>query len=317
MQKNINYYQILNIKPTAKDSEIKKAYLRLAQKYHPDKNRGNKLAEKKFKQINQAYQTLKNPAKRRKIDTLLNQSSIAPSLRSSPPVKKETPNPFTQIKKKFQKEKIVEKGLDLKVDFSITLEELCQKKACHLNYLQPFLQKKRKVSLLVQIPPKAFSGTKLLFKGKGGAQGQKVFGNLYVQLYLKPHTLLTIKNQDVYLELPVTFPDALSGKKIEIPTPYGEVCLKIPKETKEGDVLKLAKMGLPETSHSPQGDMFVNIIVDYPVGEKIKTYNKLKTLSLKELPAFLEKYKISQKQYPLVNKYLVAYKDLRKDLYTK
>ena len=313
MQK-INYYQILNVKSTAEESEIKKAYLKLAQKYHPDKNSGNKLAEKKFKQINRAYQILKNPDKRKKLDILLNQSSAPTSLRSSPPVKKETPDSFFQIKKTVKKQKIKEQALDLKIDFPITLEELCQKKTCRLTYLQPFLQKERKVPLLVQIPPKTFSGTKLLFKNKGGAQGGKEFGNLYIQLHLKIHPLFKIKNQDVHLKLPIMFPDSILGKKLEIPTPYGKVYLKIPKETKEGDVLKLAKMGLPETNRSLQGDMFVHIIVDYPGGEKIKIYNKLKTLSLKELPAFLEKHKASQNQYPLVTEYLLAYKDLKREL---
>ena len=305
MRKKINYYKVLNLKQDVKEQEIKKAYLLLAQKYHPDKHRGNKLAEKKFKQINEAYQILKDSDRRYKLDVALSKSASSPSSSTKSQTQRtSSPN----LKEIFILE---EKKIDLNISFPVSIEDLCQHRSCSLNYLQPYSGIKRKETLSIQIPPSSYNRAKLLFKNKGGAQGRKFFGNLYVQIDLKSHPLFKITGQNIYLDLPIIFVDALLGKKLKIPTPYGEVLLQIPKKSKEGDVLKLAKMGLPKAKEIPQGDMFVKILVDHPKGEKIKIHNKIKMLPKKEIPDFLSRYKKIKGAYPRVNNYESLYTQLK------
>lgn len=304
MKKIVNCYHILSVDSSTPDSEIKKAYLNLARKYHPDKNRGNKLAEKKFSQINDAYQILKDPKKRKKLDLSLEVVASTPSLhtfKSKPPAAKKKAPPLQ------------EKKLDLEIEFPISIEDLCQKRTCLLSYFQPHAGTKRKMSLEVQIPPSASQGTRLLFKNKGGTQGRKSFGDLYIKLKIKSHTLFKIKDQNIYFDLPVAFVDALIGKELKIPTPYGEALLKIPKNTKKGTLLKLNGMGLPKTDRLPQGSLFVKILLDYPTEEKIKISNALKNLTGRSLEAFLMKYKNKRYIYPKQNAYNIIYRNLKNE----
>ena len=314
MQKTINYYRILNVKISAKDKEIREAFLELAQKYHPDKNKGNKLAEKKFKQINEAYQFLKDSIKRKKLDMALEKQVAIDKGRQDFVAKRDvSSSSFLKRPDKTVNKKIIEKKLDIVIPFQISLEDLCQNRSKQLIYSQPFLQGKRKASLSVQIPTGAIAGTRLLFKKQGGASGEKEFGDLYIELNLKPHPLFRLKKQDVHLNLPITFGDALLGIKLIIPTAYGDVHLKIPKQTESGDILKLNGMGLPETKNLPKGSMFVKVIIDYPKGERIKIYNKLKTLSLKDLPLFLKRYKNNGSFYPKIVEYQSIYNKLKQE----
>ncbi|MCY4513513.1 MAG: DnaJ domain-containing protein [Bdellovibrionales bacterium] len=305
MKSNVNYYRILNISPKANGGEIKKTYLRLARKYHPDKNKGNKLAERKFKQINEAYQILKDPQARELFDSKLKQKMSPPrqdtitvttpdSFRSTPPKPRKSPH---SVQKK-------EAPLDLETTLIVSLETICQNRSCVINYLKPENGKETKSSFSIRIPRGTQSGDWLLFKNKGGATGKKVFGDLYVKVQFKPHSLFTVKDWDVYLVCPVPFPDVFLRKKVIIPTlSKQEVQLKIPAGVSNETRLKLTNLGLPKKHSKEYGNMFVSILTDYPPNKKQKIQKEIAVLKGEDLKAYLKRQDVKKLHYSKVEKY--------------
>ena len=313
MKLNINYYRILNISPDAGDREIRQTYLRLARKYHPDKNKGNKLAERKFKQINEAYQALKDPQFRRQFDSKLKQRMDPPrqdtitlpdSFKSTPP-KPRKPSASAQDK---------ELPLDLEATLTVSLETICQNRSCVIKYLKPENGKQTKSSFSIRIPRGVQSGDWLLFKNKGGAQGIKVFGDLYVEVQFKTHSLFTVKGWDVYLNYPTPFFTMLLERKTIIPTLYKQdVQLTIPSRISNKTRLRLKGLGLPKKTKKEQGDMFVKIFIDYPSHQKQKIQRKMATLKGNDLKAYLKEQSEKNLHYSKVKEYKKAVKKLYRE----
>ena len=313
MKLNINYYRVLNISPEAGGREIRQTYLRLARKYHPDKNKGNKLAERKFKQINEAYQALKDPQSRKQFDSQLKQRMEPPrqdtitlpdSFKSTPP-KTRTPPAPSQNK---------ETPLDLETTLTVPLETICQNRSCVIKYLKPENGKQIQSSFSVRIPRGAQSGDWLLFKNKGGAAGIKVFGDLYVEVRFKAHSLFTVKGWDVHLNYPVPFPDVFLGKKTIIPTlSKQDVQLTIPSGISNKTRLRLKDFGLPKKTKKEQGDLLVKILIDYPVHQKQKIQRKMAALTENDLKTYLQEQKEKNLHYPTVQEYKKALKKLYRE----
>ena len=164
----INYYLLLNVSSASKPEDIKKAYFKLARIYHPDKNRGSRLAEKKFQQINRAWEVLRDPRKRTLFDLKL---------------KAQEKSKQALNKRRLSQENIrVEKRIDLEVSIRVSLEEACQSLYRKINYLKPVNGVNKKSSFEFQIPLGVKEETRLYFKGRGGAEGLEEFGDLYVKI---------------------------------------------------------------------------------------------------------------------------------------
>ena len=275
-----NYYFLLHLSPTASSEDITLAFRKLAQKYHPDKNSGNKLAEKKFKQINEAYQILKDPLKRKQFDDQLK----AHSPPSSPPSSYKK----ADVLHKEVKDSPSEKALDLEVALNVSLEQVCQRQTCVLNYLKPENGKQKKTSFSIELPPGVRSGDFLRFKKRGGAQGSKLVGDLYVKVIFKEHPLFKWKGRDIHLDFPLRFTEALQGKKVRVPTPLTPVFVDIPSHTLKEEVLRLKNQGLPKSQEGERGDMFVRLIIDYPTGQKSQILKTLQKIDKKDWPRFFK-----------------------------
>ena len=262
--KPLNGYFILKVPPEASLKEIKTAYLKLVTLYHPDKHRGNKLAEKKFQQINQAWEILKDPTKRRLLDERLK------SLKQNTPQRS-----FSVLK---------EKPIDLALSLKITLEELCGGGEKTLSYLKPVAGKKIKSHLTFKIPQNFKQGSRLRFKGQGGAEGKASFGDLYVSLNLKPHKLFKpVKNSwDLLLNYPLPFTLAFTAQKLEIPSPFGFLTVDIKPPLKDKQLLKLKNQGLYKNSKNQRGDFFVQILIEYPLNPGFKPEFKKQESKIKK-----------------------------------
>lgn len=313
MKSKINPYLILNISAEADNNEIKKSFLSLAHKYHPDKNKGNKLAERRFKQINEAYQLLSDPEKRKSFDKTLAEKKAATI--SSP-----TTPPSTQPKSSFPESLFSrsrkENPIDLSIAFSVSLEEICRSKPLNLNYLRPLNGRKKKTAISLQLPKGLSSGTKLMFKGKGGGNGKKNFGDLYIKINFKPHKLFKLNGKDIYLDLPLNFLDALVLKETKVPTIYGQALLKIPDKITVNSLLRLKNMGLPKNQSGESGDMFIKPIVEFPKGKEKeikKEFVNLKNLSKSKLRELYKTYENQEKFFPKATRYKSLFLSLLKE----
>ena len=299
----VNYYRVLDISPSADEKEIKQTYLRLARKYHPDKNKGNKLAEEKFKQINGAYQALKDPKIRRALSAKLKRKKVRPIRRPAPVSPDSFSGPHSLKPTSFNPGLKTEQPLDLETTLTVSLEAVCQNRPCVINYLKPENGKQKKSSFFIQIPGGVRSGDCLLFENRGGG-GKKIFGDLYVEVKFKPHNLFTAKGWNVHFDFPVPFPDVFLGKTAVIPTLLKEdVQLKIPAGTSHEAELKVKNFGLPKKKKGERGDMLVRILIDYPTGCKQKIHEKLSTLKGESLQRYLKHQAILPLHYPKVEEY--------------
>ena len=307
-KKQINFYFILNVSPQAKDQEIKKAYLKLARIYHPDKNRGNKLAEKKFQQINEAWQVLKDPQKKLWFD-----ESLKKFQKPTPSLNKGINQTVAMQEKPAKKQ---EKPIDLEVSLKISLEDLCQSLSKTVHYFKPVCGAKIKSSLAIQIPAGVKQGTSLRFKSKGGAEGNKKFGDLYIKIQIKPHKIFQlVKNsEDLILERPISFVEAITGQKLEIPSPHGFLVLNLNPPVKHKQLLKIKGHGLPKNLKEGKGDLFVKIFIDYPLKDSIKIQKQMERLSFNQQKIYVKKFKHSSFVYPRVLKFQKKMQELKKTI---
>lgn len=310
MKSQINYYLTLKVSSNASDAEIKQAFLNLAKRYHPDKNTGNPLAEKKFKQINLAYQFLKDPQQRKVLDANLIehqqkinqnkqehleqqfqkklQKQLNEKLSSVQQAGNNAEATSSQIKNWFSRSSRTEEPIDMEISLPLTLKELCSQSVKTVRYVRPHAGMRKQASFTLQVPSGIKNGIKLKFKNKGGANGKKEFGDLLVKIEIQAHPLFKINQQDVHLHLPISFMDSFLGRSIKVPSLYGMIELIITPQTKNKHLYRLRNLGLPKKD-KVKGDMFIEILVDWPQGEKIKIENEMKQLSLKQKTLYIQK----------------------------
>lgn len=296
-----NFYFVLNVSPQADSKEIKRAYLKLAKTYHPDKNHGNKLAEKKFQQINTAWQVLKDPKKRQLFDKNL----------QSAKKKKQAPSPAPTAPAPSVRK---EKAIDLEIPLKVSLEELCQSRSKTIHYFKPVNGTKIKSSFTLQVPLGAWQGHRLRFKHKGGAEGKKTFGDLYVQIQIKPHKIfnLTKNSKDLILEYPISFISAIEGQKLDVPSPYGFLTMDLSPPLRDKQLLKIKGYGLPKKLKEGKGDLFVQILIDYPLKEGVKIQKQMKSMSFDQKKNYVKKIKGSTFIYPKVLKFQKTIQELKR-----
>ena len=282
-----DYYEILGVKRDASDDEIKKAYRKLAQKYHPDVTK-DPAGEEKFKEVAEAYEALKSPEKRAAYDQL---GRHRPGEDFRPPP--DWGARYAQEGFSFDDIDLEDlfaglgagrrggggatfrmPGQDYEVTAAIALEEAYRGTEIELSLSVPEIDEKGQVrrvprTLRMRIPKGATDGQRLRLTGQGGkGMNGGRDGDLYVTVRLRPHRLYRVSGHDLYLDLPVAPWEAVLGASVEVPTPAGAVALKIPPGTRAGQQLRLAGRGLPRASGEAGALYAVVQIVVPPASER-------------------------------------------------
>jgi curved DNA-binding protein len=277
-----NYYGILGVERNASEEAIKKAYRKLARQYHPDVSK-HADAEEKFKEISEAYQTLKDADKRAAYDQL---GHYQPGQDFRPGTDWQKQYADTQFtfedidladlfaglrggQRAARGAKIPMPGQDYEVSVHLTVEEAYRGSEVNLDLSLPEydangVPHRVPHTFTARIPKGATEGQRLRLPGKGGkgfSGGRD--GDLYLNIVLHPHALYRVSGHDLYLDLPLTPWEAVLGTSVELPTPGGSVALKVPAGTRAGQQLRLTKRGLPKPGGG-EGDLYAIVEIAVP-----------------------------------------------------
>jgi curved DNA-binding protein len=292
--KYTDYYAALGVERGASAEEIKKAYRRLAQKYHPDVSKEPE-AEARFKEIAEAYQTLKDPEKRRAYDELGTRPQ-GEEFRPPPDWARQHAGgdgqfsfedmDFADLFARFGARggrgggpfggaDLRMPGQDFEVPVEISVEDAFNGATLDLQLSMPEYDDHGRVrrvphKVKARIPPGAVDGQRLRLPAKGGkGHGGGRDGDLYLDITLKPHPLYRPSGHDLYIDLPLAPWEAALGASVEVPTLAGAVNLKIRPGTSSGQKLRLAGRGLPRPQGSDKGsgnagDLFAVVQIMVP-----------------------------------------------------
>ncbi|WBW99787.1 molecular chaperone DnaJ [Oceanirhabdus sp. W0125-5] len=345
------YYKVLGVEKDASEADIKRAFKKLALKYHPDRNPDDKEAEEKFKEINEAYQVLSDPEKRSKFDKygtvdfdggfggfggggfdFGDLGDIFGDIfggrggfggRSNPNAPRKGADIETRINLTFE-----EAVFGVEKDITINKHENCD--TCNGSGATPgtsaktcdvcggsgvVMQRantafgsfstqttcskchgkgkiiespcvkchgsgkvKKKKTISVKIPAGVDTGNVMPLRGQGepGTNGGPN-GDLYVNIRVAPSKVFDRKGYDIHIEEHISFPKAVLGVSLDVPTVDGDVTYNVPAGTQSGTVFRLRGKGVPVVNGRGRGDQFVKIIVDVPkkLNEKQKEALKM------------------------------------------
>jgi curved DNA-binding protein len=290
-----DYYKILGVARDAGADDIKKAYRKLARKYHPDVSK-EPNAEERFKEMAEAYETLKDPEKRAAFDQL---GSHAAGQEFRPPPdwgqQFASGSPFGQGgQHAFDDIDLADllagltggragrqgggrargrqgpvPGPDYEAMVRITLEQAFRGTEIELDlsipeYDENGLAHRVPHRVKVRVPKGVTDGQKLRVPGKGGngMQGARA-GDLYLDIQVQTHALFRTSGHDLYVDLPLAPWEAVLGTSVELPTPAGAVALKVPAGTRAGQQLRLGGRGLSRPGEK-SGDLFAIVVIVVP-----------------------------------------------------
>ncbi len=267
-----NYYDILGVPRNSSDKEMRQAYRRLARKYHPDVNPGDKTAEARFKEANEAYEVLSDPGTRRKYDQFGGNWKYADRFSKAS---------STQGSHRWPSGDEVDLSGGL-FDFEdsilggfFTRDLFGSRRRRTIEYQveatleEAFAGTTRTVEvggrqnprrLEVKIPAGVDNGSRVLVTGGEGEQ-------IILVVSVKPHPGFRRKGQDLYTEVSVPLYEAMLGGEVAVPTLKGRVMLKMPPETQNGASFRLSRKGMPRLgSQDRRGDLYVSVRVVLPKG---------------------------------------------------
>ncbi|HOJ11212.1 MAG TPA: molecular chaperone DnaJ [Clostridiales bacterium] len=339
-----DYYEILNVDKNASDDEIKKAFRKLAKKYHPDVNQGNSEAEGKFKEVNEAYEVLGDPQKRAKYDrfghsafeqggfdggfggfegfggfndifeTFFDGAFGGSGFSSRSSRSRKSPQRGADLKYRIEVT-FEEAAFGTEKEISVTRTEICDNcegsgakpgtgletcKHCngtgqiqykHNTPLGSFMSIKtcdvcrgegkivtdpcdtcggngrvrKNVKMSVNIPAGINNGQTISLRGEGepGYKGGPA-GDLYIDIFVKPHPIFQRQGNDIMCEIPVTFVQSALGAEIDVPTLEGTLKYNIPEGTQTGSVFKIKGKGIPNIRGIGRGDLFIKVNIEIP-----------------------------------------------------
>ncbi len=273
-----NYYEILELTPTASFDEIKKSFRKLALKYHPDKNPGDVASENKFKEINAAYSVLSDPFRKSDYDRV----HFPPKPASKTPTKQSS----KQHTRAATKSPTITVGKNLLYHLNLTLEEAFSGALKTISYVRTVNGVKTTSHLDVTIPAGIRDSKKLRVRGAGESlSAQQRAGDLVVHIHILPHKYYILEGDDILLKMPVSWIDFLLKEPVVIPTLHGPIPLPIPKEDEFGVAgSKLEGRGFPVDEKSRHfGDQYIRFIVDVPTSLNENLKEKLRALK-KDMP---------------------------------
>ncbi|MFP6572062.1 MAG: J domain-containing protein [Vicinamibacterales bacterium] len=291
-----DYYRTLSVSKTATAGDIKKAFRKLARKYHPDVNPSDPSAERRFKEVNEAHEVIGNPDTRQKYDELganwkhyeraqaAGQNPFGGRGRS---MSEEDihqvfgGDPFSDFFQNFfggdgrqsrpSPNRRAESAQNLEHELTITLEQAFLGVTQRLSIRDGGNSR----SIDVRIPAGVSDGSRVRVAGKGARSGDhRKHQDLYLRIKLGPHALFTRKGRDLYLNRDVTLSTALLGGTIDVTTLSGEtIQLKIPSTTQPGQVFRIKEHGMPSLqTRTRRGNLYVTADVQLP--SKLNTKEK-------------------------------------------
>ena len=317
MPQNKTFYDVLGVQRNASDDDIKKAFRKLAVKYHPD--RGGD--EQKFKEISEAYDTLSNPDKRKEYDMMLQFGGIPGQGRPGGGAYTYTggaggASPWGDIFDSIFRGEGVggsewaqnfggfggqnraqrpRKGSDLSLAVDVSAEDAFRGVTHKVTYRIPSTGEQQ--SITVSVPAGAVDGGKLRYKRRGeyGVNGGER-GDLVVTTRVAEHPLFKRKGADVTMELPVSIYEAALGCTVDVPTPGGETLrLKVPAGTQTGKTFRFKEKGAPDVKHRGRtGALLVKIAVQVPTklteGEQVEL-EKLRAADTRDYREKVNRYR--------------------------
>ena len=296
-----DYYKTLGVDRKATQDEIKRAYRKLARKYHPDVSK-EADAELKFKDLGEAYEVLKDPEKRVAYDQLGSNWSSQQGFRPPPdwgagfefhgaPQGAGRQHDFSDFfESLFGQARgpgggsrgFHMQGEDHHAKVLIDLEDSFHGASRSISLQMPEVRPdghvaSRTRTLKVSIPKGVRQGQQIRLGGQGAkGQGSGKAGDLYLEIEFRPHRFYRVEGADVYLELPVAPWEAALGASVKVPTPSGAIDLKIPANSKAGKKLRLKGRGIPAKT---PGDLYVVLQIVLPPADDEKSremYNRMK-----------------------------------------
>ena len=290
-----DYYTTLGVSREATPEEIKKAFRKLARQFHPDTATDKSAAEEKFKEINEAYEVLGDPEKRKKYDTLgagWQDAGNAPPPGWTGGAEGDAGSDYhfggTGFSDFFEQyfsggsrygfppgydegaaggRARSRRGHDIEGDILVTLEEAMHGtlRSISLRSVNRQTGAVETQTFQVRVPPGAIDGRRIRVPGHGDpGQGGGAAGDLYLRVRHAAHPDFTTREADIYHEIDVAPWEAVLGAEIVVPTLDGSIKLKVPAGTEGGQKLRVRARGLPKGKTGERGDFFVSIHVVLP-----------------------------------------------------
>jgi curved DNA-binding protein len=311
-----DYYAILGVPRNASEDEIKKAFRKLARQYHPDVAKDKKGAEAKFKEINEAYEVLGDPANRQKYDRLGVDWDKAAAAGPSYDFSRETngePNvefhfdgtgfsdffeelfgrrsqfgtSFRTGGRRSATEERTARGYDVEGDILVTLEEVMRGaiRPISLQKVDPRTGETVTESFKVRIPPGVQNGRTIRVPGHGGegvAGGPS--GDLYLRVHFAAHPDFRVSGADLYYDLALAPWEAVLGTTVSVPSVEGTLNGKIPAGIDSGEKVRLRGRGLPQGPKGDRGDLY--LVVNIRIPKKVNDQERRLWEELRSVSSF-------------------------------
>jgi len=302
-----DYYKVLGISKDANHDEVRKAFRKLARKYHPDVAEDKSTAEEKFKELNEAYEVLGDPEKRKKYDAM-GSNRQRPGAGSSPSDANYDyqfdgtgfSDFFEQMFGAGHRPQSSQfrgfsghpgssagpmSGQDAHADILVALDEVVRgtERSLSLQQINRETGRRESKTSTIRIPKGISEGQLIRCAGLGepGINGGAP-GDLFLHVRLEKHPIFRVRGADLYCELPLAPWEAVLGGEIPVPTLDGSVKIRVPKNASAGTELRVKGRGLPTDASGAPGDLYAVIEIALPetvTDEEVALWEKLSSLS--------------------------------------